>query len=759
MKPFIQSRKQKYVSKSSIYHSSLNQQYGVINSYDLVNTTKSSKEIIQRLKRSAVLEGHSGCVNTISWNESGNLLLSGSDDYHLNIYDVYKQNDFIHSIETGHRANIFSAKFLPCTSDMKIVSCSGDGMLCYNELGSEYGQNIFNCHSGTTYEVLVTPGDPNTFLSCGEDGTVRMFDLRIKNKCNCHTCLEDVLLDIRHAVTSVSVNPLQPYEIAAGCKDKFVRVFDRRTLGTSYSTRSVNKNCEWMPGEFCRFKPENIKKEFSCRVTSLKYSNNGEELLVSYCADYVYTFIVKDKTGTVLDLSNNTVDAQNNGSDKTRKNTNSDETLPPVKRLRLRGDWSDTGPTARPESEERNTSEHNLMQRMSDLFSQWFEDAISSDVQTVSSSSEQSEEEDNSNQETSNQNRTQQGNVNNSLNLAVNIAEGNTDFIPYTNRQNNDDELNRPLINNNNVETTLNVSSTNQSSNTSRTNDLQINETSVSMHVNETTPLLSGSTSSPIEDVEQNSSDSMETSSSNSQINAEIETLASLRSNSNVYANVYDSVETYNAMERASAALKIQRFLRLRRHHTHKSTYNNNHVSNHSTSNFMYLPKTSQCFKGHRNSRTMIKEANYWGDDFILSGSDCGRIFVWDKHTGECVMLLQGDRHVVNCVQPHPYDPILATSGIDHNIKLWAPLSAEAADLSEVNNIIERNEQMLEESRDTITVPASLVLRMLASFGNMRGLRRQEESSRSNTTEVNDVVTEQVNDDEEEEESEEESDI
>jgi len=228
-----------------------------------------------------------------------------------------------------------------------------------------------------------------------------------------------------------------------------------------------------------------------------------------------------------------------------------------------------------------------------------------------------------------------------------------------------------------------------------------------------------------------------------------------LRSNSNVYANVYDSVETYNAMERASAALKIQRFLRLRRHHTHKSTYNNNHVSNHSTSNFMYLPKTSQCFKGHRNSRTMIKEANYWGDDFILSGSDCGRIFVWDKHTGECVMLLQGDRHVVNCVQPHPYDPILATSGIDHNIKLWAPLSAEAADLSEVNNIIERNEQMLEESRDTITVPASLVLRMLASFGNMRGLRRQEESSRSNTTEVNDVVTEQVNEEDEDEESEE----
>ena len=40
----------------------------------------------------------------------------------------------------------------------------------------------------------------------------------------------------------------------------------------------------------------------------------------------------------------------------------SSRNLPPVKRLRLRGDWSDTGPNARPENEqdreENNTSMH-----------------------------------------------------------------------------------------------------------------------------------------------------------------------------------------------------------------------------------------------------------------------------------------------------------------------------------------------------------------------------------------------------------------
>ncbi|MEQ2264737.1 hypothetical protein XENORESO_017973, partial [Xenotaenia resolanae] len=52
---------------------------------------------------------------------------------------------------------------------------------------------------------------------------------------------------------------------------------------------------------------------------------------------------------------------------------------PPVKRLRLRGDWSDTGPRARPESERERDGEQSpnvsLMQRMSDMLSRWFEEA------------------------------------------------------------------------------------------------------------------------------------------------------------------------------------------------------------------------------------------------------------------------------------------------------------------------------------------------------------------------------------------------
>lgn len=81
-------------------------------------------------------------------------------------------------------------------------------------------------------------------------------------------------------------------------------------------------------------------------------------------------------------------------------------------------------------------------------------------------------------------------------------------------------------------------------------------------------------------------------------------------------------------------------------------------------------------FSGHRNSRTMVKGACFWGDDYVMSGSDCGHIFVWNRKTGKVVKTLLADQRVVNRVQPHPTLPYLLSSGIDYNVKMWAPIGA-----------------------------------------------------------------------------------
>lgn len=60
------------------------------------------------------------------------------------------------SIRSGHRANIFSAKFMPHTNDREIISCSGDGIIFYThtEKSPEFNRQCqFTCHYGTAYEV------------------------------------------------------------------------------------------------------------------------------------------------------------------------------------------------------------------------------------------------------------------------------------------------------------------------------------------------------------------------------------------------------------------------------------------------------------------------------------------------------------------------------------------------------------------------------------------------------------------------------
>ncbi|KAL8834208.1 MAG: hypothetical protein Q9170_003865 [Blastenia crenularia] len=82
----------------------------------------------------------------------------------------------------------------------------------------------------------------------------------------------------------------------------------------------------------------------------------------------------------------------------------------------------------------------------------------------------------------------------------------------------------------------------------------------------------------------------------------------------------------------------------------------------------------TRSYAGHCNVRT-VKDANFFGldDEYVVSGSDSGHLFIWDKKTSEIVNILQGDGEIVNVVQGHPYEPVLAVSGIDSTIKIFSP--------------------------------------------------------------------------------------
>ncbi|KAM9485040.1 DDB1- and CUL4-associated factor 6-like isoform 10-T11 [Salvelinus alpinus] len=880
------------------------------------------REFVQRLKLEATLNVHDGCVNTISWNDTGEYILSGSDDTNLVITNPYNRKVKA-TIRSGHRANIFSAKFMPQTSDQQIISCSGDGIIYYTHTEKSPDINRqcqFTCHYGTAYEIMTVPNDPYTFLSCGEDGTVRWFDLRMKTSCTKEDCKDDILINCRRAATSISICPLVPYYLAVGCSDSSVRIYDRRMLGTRATGNYMGRGTT---GMCVRFVPAHLSNKL-CRVTSLCYSGDGQEVLVSYSSDYIYLFDPKNDQAREL-----------KGPSEERRE---ELRQPPVKRLRLRGDWSDTGPRARPESERERDGEQSqnvsLMQRMSDMLSRWFEEASEAQSSRGTTRSqtrprgtlpriegalttptiptlptipppqqarslEGSMETEapavasvpvplpKSTSESSSTVAAPRASTCSSMEGSV-LPSSLTSSLDSEQRSQADmavtptptteialSDSPSSVVNKQLGSMTLDeqqgASEAVSLERSAGGSSIKVKTQSVSASVAGTSsgapssstgpggsrastaePVLSlhysteGTTTSTIKldftdewssrassssggpkqseaagAVQTREGPSAESSASAqaaaglepssqsrvaaphtdpvceaggaspassstqrymptqaaAQVSSVGESLTASplersqglgvedtsggcrreqpagegghggptgpggqgvptgpggqsqpsRSNQDSDDSDDDPILIPSARyrggqgQRRSAAARIQELFRRRKERREMEESETQNIRR---------PSVKMVYKGHRNSRTMIKESCFWGNNFVMSGSDCGHIFIWDRHTGEHLMLLEADNHVVNCLQPHPYDPILASSGIDYDIKIWSPLEVSPSfNRVLADEVITRNELMLEETRNTITVPASFMLRMLASLNHIRTDRLEGDRS------------------------------
>ncbi|XP_053948368.1 DDB1- and CUL4-associated factor 6-like [Anastrepha ludens] len=668
----------------SIYNQSLHSARAASQNY--IASTKDSLDYVQRLGLMSRLHVHSGCVNTVCWNRTGEYLLSGSDDQCIAITNPHNQEVLL-KYKTAHRANIFSARFMPRSDGHSIVSCSGDGIVLHTELlapyvrrqgtslvnsvsagagaGSirdaafmlpiyEHNENeaklsFFNCHkSGTTYEVLTVPSEPRSFMSCGEDGTVRLFDLRQISSCHKTCCKDNILIFSPSAVNAMDLSPISNYYVAVGSSDAIVRVYDRRYLSVIDFSDSSIPTTERHTRPIKAYPiPMTTNRQY--RITCVKYSPEESELLVSYSSEYLYLF----------DLRRDGVDV-NDLYEKGRVSDAGSSSPPPAltaeqvtRRLRLRGDWSDTGPDARPENYPRGRVEigqvrpqlqANIMSRMTEVISRML-----NDPRTRMGLSGQAQE----------LNRENQASL-----LAAVARETAEDSAPSTSgaywRR---------------VASRLH---------TSRTITVNAPQSDAIPAQTESTSTVDNGTSRTAD--ENNSEPST----------AAASTPSSSESPQSIQFRD-DEADTLNE-ELAELDMQAKEVV------------------------FDYLRMK---YVGHRNARTMIKEANFWGNNYVMSGSDCGHIFTWDRRTGKLVMLMQGDQHVVNCLQPHPELPYLASSGIDYDVKIWAPtLEHTNFDEEIAEDLMKRNAIMLEQTKDTITVPAAFMIRLLACIHSLRNRER-----------------------------------
>ncbi|KAG9292705.1 hypothetical protein G9A89_008293 [Geosiphon pyriformis] len=596
------------------------------------------------------LKGHQGCVNSVVWNQSGNLILSGSDDCKINIWSPFEHqnNPLIHSIPSGHHANIFSARFMTNTGNRHIVSCAADGIVKFTDLDAFISQSgtsswnpcsSFQCHSDLTYEVLPDPIDPNIFFDCSDDGTINQYDLRIRTSCDCDHCSQHTLLDLNQkrrpqrekrklasknshmdnleetrsqsepeseqqsrrrrrpfilrssdamSITGITIRPDNTVYLAAACSDDTVRIYDRRFI------KPPSENAYHRDSQVYSFIPNEVKHDKAYR----KEARRRFEPLY-----HRMTCLKYDPSGggdLLASYSRGKVYLIRPGGGK----------IDQIGKPRLGGIRA----VKKKKLKDNKDESENVLENLEILNS-----SPQTDIALASP------------------------------NVAYDPKGKTKEMIP---------------------DNTSTTSSNREQDNIST---------------------LSSPKESNLRDVDailEEESNFISLGQNDHLNNEDIDMEDDNEDDNDFDDNICSSDEDEDLTEYDILEGKNEDIVR--------------------------------SFGGHLNEKTMIKEANFFGGNsqYIMTGSDDRRIFIWDKSNGRIVNILIGDKKVVNCIQPHPFFPIMCTSGIDNDVKIWYPCAEDDNDISQAEEILERNSRLMSDGntsrRRIVVIPSNMILQMLA---------------------------------------------
>ncbi|XP_035644610.1 DDB1- and CUL4-associated factor 8-like isoform X1 [Oncorhynchus keta] len=249
-------------------------------SHQFVRHVCGARGLVQRLELQGRLERHTGCVNTLHFNPSGTRLASGSDDLRVVVWDWARRRAEL-EFDSGHKSNVFQAKFLPHSGDSTLAMCARDGQIRVAELSAT--QRCKNTkrvaqHKGAAHKLALEPDSPCTFLSAGEDAIVFAIDLRLDRPANKLVVVKEG--DKKVGLYTIFVNPVNTHHFAVGGRDQYVRIYDQRKINENENNGVLKKFC---PSHL-------VSSESKTNITCLVYSHDGTELLTSYNDEDIYLF-------------------------------------------------------------------------------------------------------------------------------------------------------------------------------------------------------------------------------------------------------------------------------------------------------------------------------------------------------------------------------------------------------------------------------------------------------------------------------------
>lgn len=520
-----------------------------------------------------MLSKHSGCVNSVSWHESGSLLATGSDDLHLALWS-YPSGRCLAYQMTRHTDNIFASTWLP-TSD-KVATVARDGNVGVHDCGT--GRIVrdrwFSCHEGGVMRMTTEPGNPSVFWTCSRDGTVRQFDLREPHH-DCEGECGNALISASHeqiGFNSISLCQVNPNYFAVGGYEPTVLVYDRRniSLGTEAAAQDNLDKTKWRwfpsPGE-CRDK----------QISSVCFSPSSTALAVSFNGSRIYLTDPFDQ----------------NHYDKHHFRKNPVGPFAEAFKTEFDVYWKVSSEETRPHQLLDHSNLFNAFTRLSSLHASlgrteaWkriaaYELCNSAIAKIFVGST-----------------------LNEDLRSVLSIKDRAKVLLG---------EQHNPLIN----QVTFYAFLTHRKMRPAR-------------------QVLEGATGGwPDCEREHRLLDALE----------------------NVHAADSDWIQM----------LFDQEDFNLRYYDIMNSEVWKGLAEPGNLLGYQYA------YSGHANEIT-VKDVSFVGShgEYVASGSDKGFFFLWDKPSMSPVFIGHGDHDVVNVVQSHPILPVLATSGIDHDVKLWEP--------------------------------------------------------------------------------------
>ncbi|KAL8261506.1 hypothetical protein R6Q59_025555 [Mikania micrantha] len=709
---------------------------------DINRSLQLHSSFVRRLSLERELEGHRGCVNTIDWNSNGSLLISGSDDTCVNIWS-YQGRKLLHSIDTGHTANIFCTKFVPETSDELVVSGAADAevrLFNLSRLGRRGAEDstihpsaLFQCHTKRIKKLAVEPGNPNLVWSASEDGTLRQHDFRECTSCSPsesnHQECHNVLLDLRcgakksladppkHSLVlkSCDISSTRPHLLLVGGSDAFARLYDRRMLPPLSSCRHKLSPPPCV-NHFCPMHLSDQGRQ-GLHLTHVKFSPNGEEILLNYGGEHVYLMDVDHVQGSSMRYT----------SDDAMKFFNPTIILKEVQSQSPASDFPNRFPAKRNlaarldqcrkllQIAEKSLKEganyyygiescddvlhghdqigHTLMLECLCLRAalllkrDWKNDAymairdcfraVEIDPKSFRALCCMSEA------------LLQLGKLKEALDFVIAAqfsAPSNPEAIEIV------ESLKKRIA-------TAEVEVSNKAKEGGRSSEKIRASRLLSLSDILYRSDASSDTSQPLSERE----------------NSDYEDDLEVDFENSISGDESHEVESNSFHPSLNVRIRRKSDLGMNNFHTSNSFGSPNSSSSNDkiTRQHESAIDMKQRYVGHCNVGTDIKQASFLGQkgEYIASGSDDGRWFIWEKSTGRLVKMLAGDGTVVNCVQSHPFDCVVATSGIDNTIKIWTPLASVPSVVAggiagpETANILdamEDNQRRLSHNRESL---------------------------------------------------------